>query len=66
MSAQPARAVCPYCRRPVFIRTDGQLARHDVRLPISAKAVTTVGSGSVQRRCSGSGKPPKAERAGKA
>jgi hypothetical protein len=44
---------CAYCLRPVRVRTDGKLARHNVALPV--KAGTTV------RRCSGSDRPPRTE-----
>ncbi|HEY5987164.1 MAG TPA: hypothetical protein VIV12_12440 [Streptosporangiaceae bacterium] len=59
MSVQPTRAICAYCRHPVYVRTDGLFARHTIQLPVSAHAVRTVGAGSVIRRCSGSGRPPK-------
>ena len=64
MSGQRS-AVCPYCMKAVYVRTDGLLARHTITLPISAAAVRTVGAGSVTRRCSGSGRPPQAEPARK-
>jgi len=55
-------ARCAWCHRDVPIRADGKLKRHTITLPVSARAVHTVGAGSVQRRCSGSDKPPEAMR----
>jgi len=56
-------AVCRYCMKPVQVRADGKLARHHVSIPVSRRAVHTVGAGSVRRRCSGSERP--AQTAGK-
>lgn len=56
-------AVCRYCMRRVTVRADGCLAVHYLALPISPRAVPSVGAGMVKRRCSGSGRP--AELAGR-
>lgn len=50
-------ARCPNCRRQVAVRVDGCFVVHFVTLPVSARAVPSVGTGSVKRRCSGSGRP---------
>ncbi len=42
---------CAYCLRQVSVRADGRLARHE------------RGLGRQRRRCAGSGRPPKRERA---
>ena len=52
-------AVCDYCARLRPLRADGLVAKHYITLPISRRAVSTVGTGQVRRLCSGSGKPPR-------
>lgn len=63
MTTTTVRVVCRYCMRPVPVRADGRLARHTISLPVSRRAVTSVGAGAVKRRCSGSDRP--AEEAGR-
>jgi hypothetical protein len=52
-----ATVVCRYCMQRAHVRADGRLAIHHITLPVSARAVNTVGAGSVKRRCSGSARP---------
>lgn len=62
-AAARATVNCRYCMRDVEVRADGRLKVHTVTLPVSARAVPSVGAGSVKRRCSGSERP--AEEAGR-
>ncbi len=55
-------ALCDYCAHLKRLRADGTVATHYVVLSVSRRAVPTVGSGSVKRVCSGSGKPPRPPR----
>jgi hypothetical protein len=55
MAVTAATAVCAYCLRAWKTRADGTLVAHFISLPVGR-------DGSVTRRCSGSGRPPKAER----
>lgn len=55
--------VCRHCLAKVRVRGDGRLVVHTYTLIVSRRAVTTVGHGSVKRRCAGSGRP--AEEAGR-
>jgi len=50
MAVTAATAVCAYCLREVRVRADGTIQRHN----------RWVANGPA--RCSGSGRPPKAER----
>ena len=52
-------ALCDYCARLRPLRADGAIARHYIALPVSRRAIPTVGAGQVKRLCSGSGKPPR-------
>lgn len=49
--------VCRYCQAKVRVRGDGRLPIHHLTLPVSKRAVPAVGTGTVKRRCSGSGRP---------
>lgn len=54
-----AYATCDYCARLRYLRSDGLIATHYITLPVSRRAIPTVGAGQVKRLCSGSGKPPR-------
>lgn len=55
-----ARGRCRKCGQgPYLLREDGMVPEHQIVLMVSARAVRTVGAGSVRRSCTGGGKPPK-------
>jgi hypothetical protein len=58
-----AFGTCQHCGRLKRLRTDGRVAVHYLRIDVSRRAVVTVGAARVHRRCSGSGRPPRPERA---
>lgn len=55
----PVAGTCDYCTRLLKLRDDGLIPRHYLSIPVSRRAVPTVGAGRVRRLCSGSGKPPR-------
>jgi hypothetical protein len=52
-----ATVTCNHCQQKAQVRSDGTLAVHYLVLKVSARAVTSVGAGTVKRRCSGSERP---------
>jgi hypothetical protein len=48
---------CRHCAQKARVRSDGTLAVHYLVLKVSARAVSSVGAGTVKRRCSGSERP---------
>ncbi len=50
---------CDMCTRLLRLRADGTVPRHYLSIPVSARAVRTVGTGRVKRLCSGSGRLPR-------
>jgi hypothetical protein len=50
---------CSYCARQWRLDAHGALVVHYLHLPVSRRAVRTVGAGRVRRLCPGSGKPPR-------
>jgi hypothetical protein len=55
----PATGMCPSCLTRRRLKADGRLILHKLALPVSARAVRTVGTGSVSRVCPGSGGLPR-------
>jgi hypothetical protein len=51
--------ICDACARLQRLREDGTVSRHFIAIPVSARAVRSVGAGRVRRRCPGSGKAPR-------
>jgi hypothetical protein len=51
--------LCDACARLRRLTSDGMVPAHYLALPVSNRAVRTVGAGRVGRRCPGSGKPPR-------
>jgi hypothetical protein len=51
--------VCDGCAGLKRLRDDGTIPIHMIGIPVSARAVRTVGAGRVRRRCPGSGKQPR-------
>lgn len=50
---------CDGCAGLKRLRDDGTVPTHYLAIPVSRRAVRTVGAGRVRRRCPGSGKPPR-------
>lgn len=50
---------CDGCGRVRRLTVDGLVPVHYLTLPVSNRAVRTVGAGRVRRRCPGSGRPPR-------
>jgi hypothetical protein len=50
---------CAYCARLRRPTVDGLVPVHYLTIPVSARAVRTVGAGRVRRRCPGSARPPR-------
>jgi hypothetical protein len=48
---------CTYCARTKRLDAHGLVVVHYLHIPISAKAIRSVGAGRVRRRCQGSGRP---------
>jgi hypothetical protein len=51
--------LCDACARLKRLRADGTIPLHYLAIPVSRKAVPSVGRGRVRRRCPGSGKLPR-------
>jgi hypothetical protein len=51
--------ICDGCAGLKELRGDGTIAVHYITIPVSRRAVRSVGAGRVRRRCPGSGKPPR-------
>jgi hypothetical protein len=51
--------VCDGCGGMRRLTGAGQIPIHYVGIPVSRRAVRTVGAGRVRRRCPGSGKAPR-------
>jgi len=51
--------VCDGCAGLKRLRDDGTVPLHMIGIPVSRRAVRTVGAGRVRRRCPGSGKAPR-------
>jgi hypothetical protein len=51
--------LCPSCGALRRLDQAGVLAFHHIAIKVSRRAVKTVGAGKVNRRCPGSGKPPR-------
>jgi glutaredoxin len=52
-------STCPYCARTKRLDAHGLVVVHYLMIPVSAKAIKTVGAGRVRRRCQGGGRPPR-------
>jgi hypothetical protein len=50
---------CDGCAGLKRLRGDGTVAVHYLGIPVSRRAVRTVGAGRVRRVCAGSGRPPR-------
>jgi hypothetical protein len=50
---------CNGCTGLKRLRDDGTVPTHYLGIPVSRRAVRTVGAGRVRRLCPGSGKPPR-------
>ena len=50
---------CEGCAGLKRLREDGTIPLHMIGIPVSARAVRSVGQGRVRRRCPGSLKPPR-------
>jgi hypothetical protein len=50
---------CDGCAGKKALRTDGLVPVHMLSIPVSRRAVTSVGKGKVSRRCPGSLKRPR-------
>jgi hypothetical protein len=50
---------CDYCARTKRLDQHGRIVVHYLTIPVSAKAIRSVGAGRVRRRCSRSGRPPR-------
>jgi hypothetical protein len=50
---------CDDCAGLKRLRDDGTVPTHYLAIPVSRRAVRTVGAGRVRRRCPGSGKQPR-------
>jgi hypothetical protein len=50
---------CDGCAGLKRLRDDGTVPVHYLSIPVSRRAVRTIGAGRVRRRCPGSGKPPR-------
>jgi hypothetical protein len=50
---------CEGCAGLKRLREDGTVPIHYLDIPLSRRAVRTVGAGRVRRRCPGSGKQPR-------
>jgi hypothetical protein len=50
---------CDGCAGLKRLRDDGTIPIHMIGIPVSRRAVKTVGFGRVLRRCPGSGKAPR-------
>jgi hypothetical protein len=50
---------CDGCAGLKRLRDDDTVPVHYLGMPVSRRAVRTVGAGRVRRRCPGSGKPPR-------
>jgi hypothetical protein len=51
--------VCDGCGGQKRLNADGRIPIHMIGIPVSARAIHSVGSRRVRRRCPGSGKPPR-------
>jgi hypothetical protein len=51
--------ICDACARLKRLTIEGALPVHYLAIPVSARAVRTVGAGRVRRRCPGSSRPPR-------
>jgi hypothetical protein len=51
--------LCTYCAQSKRLDAHGLVVTHYLSIPVSAKAIRSVGAGRVRRRCQGSGKPPR-------
>ena len=51
--------LCDACGRLKRLTGEGVLPVHYFGLPVSNRAIRTVGQGKVRRRCPGSGKAPR-------
>ncbi len=51
--------LCTYCARLKRLNGEGLVPLHMLAIDVSRRAVRTIGTGRVRRRCPGSGKPPR-------
>jgi hypothetical protein len=51
--------ICDGCTGLKQLREDGLIPIHHLSIPVSRRAVRTVGRGKVRRRCPGSEKAPR-------
>jgi hypothetical protein len=51
--------ICDGCAGLKRLRDDGTVPIHMLGIPVSRRAITSVGKGRVKRRCPGSGKRPR-------
>jgi hypothetical protein len=51
--------VCDACRGIKQLRADGTIPLHYIGIAVSARAIRSVGAGTVRRRCPGSLKRPR-------
>jgi hypothetical protein len=60
MGREPVKlGVCDGCGGVKRLRTDGTVPIHMLAIPVSAKAIHSVGARRVSRRCPGSLRPPR-------
>jgi hypothetical protein len=50
---------CTYCARLKRLDAAGLVVRHLLTIPVSRRAIPTVGAGRVRRVCGGSGRLPR-------
>ena len=50
---------CDGCAGLKRLRDDGTIPIHMIGIPVSRRAVTSVGAGRVRRKCPGSGEAPR-------
>jgi hypothetical protein len=51
--------ICNACARLQRLTTDNLIPVHYLALPVSQRAIHSVGAARVRRRCPGSGRPPR-------
>jgi hypothetical protein len=57
--------LCDACARLRRLTTEGLVPVHYLALPVSNRAIHSVGAGRVRRRCPGSGKAPRRVESGR-
>jgi hypothetical protein len=50
---------CDYCAATKRLDQHGRIVTHYLAIPVTRRAIPSVGPGRVRRRCSGSSRPPR-------